>query len=242
MTLHPLIAALRKHKAGVVLIALQIALTLAIVCNAIFIIGQRIDRIQRPTGMNEKNLFMVTQEWVGAPTGDDAGSIDKLDAMQQEDVATLRNLPDVQSAIAINTLPLTNSTWSGGVYLKPTQQHSTAQAAYYFGGAQMIHTLGLKLIAGRDFTDADVHHMGMRDHNEPPVVIVTKALADKLFPHGDSVGKSFYVDNKAPPSTIIGVVARMQVPSVDSWANDWFWNSILVPTRLDTTFARYAIR
>ncbi|MGH8233973.1 MAG: ABC transporter permease, partial [Rhodanobacteraceae bacterium] len=42
--------------------------------------------------------------------------------------------------------------------------------------------------------------------------------------------------------TIIGVVARMQVPSVDSWANDWFWNSILVPTRLDTTFARYAIR
>ncbi|MGH8212002.1 MAG: ABC transporter permease, partial [Rhodanobacteraceae bacterium] len=42
MTLHPILAALRRHKAGVVLIALQIALTLAIVCNAIFIIGQRI--------------------------------------------------------------------------------------------------------------------------------------------------------------------------------------------------------
>ncbi|HUB91989.1 MAG TPA: peptide ABC transporter permease, partial [Dyella sp.] len=46
MTLHPMIAALRKHKAGVVLIALQIALTLAIVCNAIFIIYARIQNVQ----------------------------------------------------------------------------------------------------------------------------------------------------------------------------------------------------
>ena len=34
MTMHPILAALRRHKSGVVLIALQIALTLAIVCNA----------------------------------------------------------------------------------------------------------------------------------------------------------------------------------------------------------------
>ncbi|HEY8683587.1 MAG TPA: peptide ABC transporter permease, partial [Rhodanobacter sp.] len=45
MTLHPILAALRRHKAGVVLISLQIALTLAIVCNAVFIIGQRIERL-----------------------------------------------------------------------------------------------------------------------------------------------------------------------------------------------------
>ncbi|MGH8126085.1 MAG: ABC transporter permease, partial [Rhodanobacteraceae bacterium] len=68
MTLHPILAALRKHKAGVTLITLQIALTLAIVCNAVFIIGQRIERIQRPTGLDEQNLFELTQSWVGAPT------------------------------------------------------------------------------------------------------------------------------------------------------------------------------
>ena len=50
MTLHPLLAALRRHKAGVVLIALQIALTLAIVCNAVFIIGSR---------ARHKNVAMV---------------------------------------------------------------------------------------------------------------------------------------------------------------------------------------
>lgn len=122
MSLHPMIAALRKHKAGVVLIALQVALTLAIVCNAIFIIGQHIERIRRPTGMDERNLFVIVQGWVGAPTGDDPASIDKLDAMQRTDMATLRKLPDVQSAIAINTLPLLSSTWSGDIGLKPGWQ------------------------------------------------------------------------------------------------------------------------
>ncbi|MGH8183831.1 MAG: ABC transporter permease [Rhodanobacteraceae bacterium] len=241
MTLHPILAALGKHKAGVTLITLQIALTLAIVCNAVFIIGQRIERIQRPTGMDERNLFTLTQQWVNAPKGDDAASIDKLDAMQQTDAASLRNLPDVQSAIAINTFPLANSTWSGGIGLKPDQQNETAHAAFYFGGDQMIHALGLQLIAGRDFTAEDVHHMGFRGHNKPPVVIVTKALADKLFPNGDALGKTIYIDREAP-STIVGIIARMSVPSVDSWANDWYWNSVLIPTRLDAPFARYVIR
>ncbi|MDE2271914.1 MAG: ABC transporter permease [Xanthomonadaceae bacterium] len=241
MALHPILAALKKHKAGVTLITLQIALTLAIVCNAVFIIGQRIDRINRPSGLNEKNLFVVTQSWVGAPNGDDQASIDKLDAMQREDVATLRNLPDVQSAIAINTLPLVNSTWSGGVGLKLHQQNSTAQAAFYFGTDKMIPTLGLKLVAGRNFTPAEIGHMGFRGHNRPPIVIVTKALADKLFPKGDALGKTIYIDRDTP-STIIGIIDRMQVPTPDSWANDWFWNSVLIPTRLDATYSRYAVR
>ena len=241
MTLPPILAALKKHKAGVTLITLQIALTLAIVCNAVFIIGQRIDRIERPSGINENNLFLVTQSWVGAPSGDDEASVDKLDAMQQTDVVTLRNLPDVESAIAINTLPLLNSTWSGGIGLKPDQQSSTAQAAFYFGTEEMIPALGLKLVAGRNFTRSDVTHMGFRGHNRPPIVIVTKALADKLFPKGDALGKTIYVDRDAP-STIVGIVERMQVPSPDSWANDWFWNSVLIPTRLDAGFARYAVR
>jgi putative ABC transport system permease protein len=241
MTLHPILAALKKHKAGVTLITLQIALTLAIVCNAVFIIGQRIDRIHRPSGIDEHNLFLITQSWVNAPTGDDQGSVDKLDSMQQADIATLRNLPDVQSAIAINTLPLLDSTWSGGIGLKPAQQNSTAQAAFYFGTDQMIPALGLQLVAGRNFTPADVNHMGFRGHNRPPIVIVTQALADKLFPQGDALGKTIYVDRDTP-STIIGIVARMQVPSADSWASGWFWNSVLIPTRLDANFSRYAVR
>jgi putative ABC transport system permease protein len=246
MKLHPMIAALRRHKAGVVLIALQIALTLAIVCNAIFIIGQRIGRVQRPTGLDEQNLFLVTQQWVGAPSADTPDGVAKLDAMQQEDLAALRGLPGVASAAPINSIPLLNSAWTGTVSLKPdtkfSDRGSNVRTAYYFTDEQAQAALGVKLVAGRNFTAAEVQHQGFRDNLPRPVVIVTKALADRLFPRGDAVGKTIYSDGSSTPSTIVGVVARMQVPSTSSWANDFTWNSTLIPTRLDGGFARYVVR
>ena len=47
LQIKPILAALKRHKAGTILIAMQIALTLAIVCNAMFIISQRIETISR---------------------------------------------------------------------------------------------------------------------------------------------------------------------------------------------------
>ncbi|MBS0571182.1 MAG: ABC transporter permease [Proteobacteria bacterium] len=242
MTIHPLLAALRRHKAGVVLIALQIALTLAIVCNAIFIIGSRIERIHRPTGLDESNLFMVAQSWVGAPTGDDQATTDKLDSLLQADLATLRNLPDVQSATPISSLPLANSTWSGGVSTKPDEKNEPAQVIYYFGGKDLLKTLGVKLAAGRDFTDAEIGNRAFRAPNKTAITIVSQAMADKLFPNHDALGKTIYFDGSSTPTTIIGIVERLQASSVDSWANDFAWNTALVPTRLDGNFSRYAVR
>lgn len=246
MTLHPILAALRKHKAGVVLIALQIALTLAIVCNAVFIIGQRIERVNRPTGLNESNLLLVSQQWVGAPSGDDLGSIEKLDSLQLTDLAALRAMPGVQSVTPINSLPLLNSSWNGAVDLKPGNTsegsfHGT-RTSYYFSDDQALSTLGLRLVAGRNFTVAEVQHRGFRDQVEPSLVMLTKALGDKLFPKGDALGKVIYLNGAATPTTIIGLLERMQVPGTGSWTNDFVWNAVLVPTRLNANFARYAVR
>ncbi len=244
MKLHPMIAALRRHKAGVVLIALQIALTLAIVCNAVFIIGERVARVNRPTGLDENNLFLVTQQWVGAPSGDDPASVDKLDNMQQTDLAALRAMPDVASVAPVNSVPLLNSSWNGSLALKPASQlgAGNGRTTYYFTDEQGLATLGLKLVAGRSFTAADVEHRGFRDQREPSIVMLTKALADKLFPDGSALGKVVYLDGGSTPSTIIGLVDRLQVPGTGSWTNSFVWNSTLVPTRINANFSRYAVR
>ena len=243
MKLHPILAALRRHKAGVVLIALQIALTLAIVCNAIFIIGQRIERVNRPTGLDESNLFWISQQWVGAPSADAAAGVEKLDAMQREDLAALRNLPGVASVAPINSLPLRNSSWTGSVSLKPGAEaggNGNVRTAYYFTDEQVLPTLGVRLVAGRAFNAGDVQHQGFRDSPPRPVVIITQALADKLFPQGSAVGKVIYSDGSSAPSTVIGVVARLQTPAVGT--SDFAWYSTLVPTRLNANFANYAVR
>ena len=244
MTLHPMIAALRKHKAGVVLIALQIALTLAIVCNAIFIIYARVENVRRPTGLDESNLFIITQQWVGAPSGDDAASLQKLDSMQREDLDALRGLADVQSVAPVNSLPLYPSSWNGSISLNPGDdlRAGKARSTYYFGDEQLLKTMGLHLIAGRNFTAADVSNKGMRDPAEPSVVIITKALADKLYPQGDALGKVIYLDGGRKPTTVIGEVERLQVPSVGSWTSSFVWNSTIEPLRLNANFSRYVVR
>lgn len=243
MSIHPMIAALRKHKAGVVLIALQIALTLAIVCNAVFIIGQRVERVNRPTGLNEDNLFLVTQQWVGAPSSDDPDGVEELDAMQREDVAALSNIPGVESVASINSLPLLRSSWNGSAALKPGQEvRSNVRTTYYFSDAQVLSTLGVQLVAGREFTAAEIAHVGFREQHERPIAIVSQALGDALFPQGGAVGQSIYLDGSDAPTTIVGVVERLQTPSPRGFGLSFVWNSVILPIRLDAYFTRYAVR
>jgi putative ABC transport system permease protein len=241
MKLHPILAALRRHKAGVTLITMQIALTLAIVCNALFIIGQRIERLDRPTGIIEKELFRISQGWVGAPTGDSAAVTEKLDELQRTDLDALRRVPDVESVAAVSSLPLAASLWTGGVTLTPDEKKSVVTAAFYFGDAQVVPTLGLRLIAGRNFTAAEINHYTIHDPRKPPVIIVTKAVADQLFSKGDALGKTVYLNN-GTPSAIVGIVAQMQTPTTETWGSDWAYNSVLEPVRLDGAVSNYAVR
>jgi putative ABC transport system permease protein len=181
-----------------------------------------------------------------APSGDDAASVEKLASLQLTDLAALRALPGVASVAPVNSLPLLNSSWNGAVDLKPGDagqgSFNGTRTTYYFSDEQALATLGLRLVAGRNFTAGEVGHRGFRDQGEPALVILTKALGDKLFPKGDALGKVIYLNGATTPSTIIGMVERMQVPGTGSWTNAFVWNATLVPTRLDANFSRYAVR
>lgn len=241
MSMHPMIAALGKHKASVVLIVLQVALTLAIVCNAIFIIGARAERITRPTGLDEDDLFLVTQQWVGI--GASMDTMERLDAMQREDLAVLRSLPEVASATPINSLPLLNSAaWNGGIGLKPDQSGPTINASFYFADDAALPTLGVKLASGRGFSASDVRHIPLGDTHLPPTIMVSQQVADTLFPAGDALGKSVYLDGSSSPALIVGIVSRLQTPGTNDYSSSFAYNSVLLPTRLNSTFSRYAVR
>lgn len=245
MTVHPILAALRKHKSGAFLIALQIALTLAIVCNAVFIIAGRAERVQRPTGLDENNLILLTQQFVDAPTGSDPDSVRQLDNLILQDLSVLRQVPGVQSVAPVNSVPLLQSSWNGGVSTTPggsIRSGGHTMSTFYFTDQNGLATLGLNLVAGRNFRASEIGHATMRSSIRAATVLITQALADKLFPDGHAVGKSIYVNGHTEPSTVLGIVQRMQSPSVDEWAESFTWNGVILPQRMDIYFSRYAIR
>ncbi|ULU27294.1 ABC transporter permease [Dyella terrae] len=233
MQIKPILSALRRHKAGTFLIAMQIALTLAIVCNALFIIHQRVAHLSEPTGIDEPNIFVIKSEWVGAPNSA------RLDAMIREDLQVLRQVPGVQNVTPSNSYPLRGSGWDDSVKLKPDQLQDSSGATIYFGDQNFIDTLGLKLVAGRNFRADEIGHMDLRYKLAPPVVIVTKALAQKLFPGEDAVGKTIYLIGG--PGTIVGVVDLLQAQSVERWASDFAYRSVIIPERLTISLGTFYI-
>jgi putative ABC transport system permease protein len=236
VNVYPILVALRRHKAAVILIVSQIALTLAIVANAFFNIGHTIERMSRPTGVEEPGLIWILQKLPTQSGGDDATAIERLDALQRTDLETLRKLPDVQDVAASTSIPQLQGNDAGDISLSADRKGKLVRAAYYYGDEHLRATFGLHLIAGRDFVATEIQH----GHASPgsSVVIVSKPVADQLFPGGDALGQKVYQDGK--PATIVGIVERLHTPmSKDS---SWALNSVIEPLRADVLWAGYVAR
>jgi putative ABC transport system permease protein len=235
MEIRPILSAMRRNKVGAILIAVQIAITLAILCNALFICEQRVTSSKRPSGANEADVFVIGNQWVGNPPD--------LSARLQGDLAALRSMPGVVDAYASNSFPLNDGGSTTAVSLLPDQENPTALAALYFADEHTLQGLGLKLIAGRNFTSAEVaDKAGYTDLVQPPGLIITRTLAEKLFPNANAVGQSIYDEARREKTPIIGVIDRLQVPWVDGWGNNFFDNSILEPFHLVVPRYFYIVR
>jgi putative ABC transport system permease protein len=235
LQIQPILAALKRHKAGTLLIAMQIALTLAIVCNATFIIRERLARVARPTGMVETNLLAIQNRFVGNETT-------SSEPLVKADLAALRQLPGVVDATAINSYPLRGGGWSMGVQLDPDAKKPITASTLYFADDHALATMGLKLVAGRNFRADEISWKDAQEVEAPAQIIVTKALADKVFPDGSALGKNVYIMGTPKPSTIIGIVERLQTPWNGTFADSFMEHSVLLPIQLTGSFGSYLIR
>lgn len=225
MELRPILSAMRRNKLGAALIGMQMALTLAILANGLTLIEQRLMWSNRPTGIDEPDIFAVSSE-----------SLDHSQdpaARQAADLAALRSLSGVVDAYATNSYPLQGGGQSESVNLTPDQKIPTADTAYYFGDEHALHTLGLKLIAGRNFTAEEIADRSTTAIPPANGLIVTQALAKKLFPAGNALGQSIFVESGKVSSPIIGIVDRLQTPfaSVAGFGGSFANNSVLAPYR-----------
>ena len=208
MDIRPILSTLLRHKTAAALIVLEIALSCAIICNALFLIGGRVDRLNIVSGVAEDEVVRVQLTGIG----EDADAA----ALTRSDLALLRGLPGVKSASVSNQVPFVSSSWNTSVQMKPDQEQPTMNATMYMSDNQFLDSLGLKLIAGRKFGADDMIEFAALDAPGStvriPSVIITQSMADKLFPGQSAVGKSFY-SGSDDPIRVIGVVEHLVRPS-----------------------------
>jgi putative ABC transport system permease protein len=210
MAMSPILSALLRNKTGAVLVAVQVALSLAILPNALHIVNVRQEVAARPSGIaDESSVFYVSSRYLTRESAEyDA-------AVQQREVALLRAISGVASVATTSQMPLSNSGSNNSVSLDRKQVNQSASAATYRTADSLVATWQLKLVEGRDFTKADILEADVETSKEyPKTVIITKALADKLWPGQSAIGRTllFGVGEKANSTQVVGVVERLQKP------------------------------
>jgi putative ABC transport system permease protein len=233
MQVRPIVSTLARHKLAATLIVLEIALTCAIVCNAVFLISQRVARTDRPSGIAEDELGQITLTGIGKKAD--------AKALTAQDIAALRAIPGVKQVASSNMIPFGNSSWNDSVSTIKDDPNGTNVSTWM--GRDVLETLGVRLLAGHAFASSDYVDIEAVLNKTARLsgVIITRSLADKFFPAGDALGKSLYVVG-TEPVTVIGIIDDLIRPN-DFGKPDRAYYSILTPIEMPyTASGRYVLR
>jgi putative ABC transport system permease protein len=232
MEFGPIWRAALRNKTGALLVVLQVALTMALVINAVAIAQERAKLMARPSGVDEPNIFHVNSAGFAADFNP------KLTI--EEDLRQLRGLPGVQAAVALNAVPMSGSGWSMSLRTVPGAESESVGAAVYMVDEQGLDAFGVKLIAGEMFAPSDVTWREPANSGWPEKTILSRRLAEVMFPDDENygVGEIVYI-NDTQPMTVVGVIEQLQAP----WTG---WNnveqSMLVPQRFANNSTAYLVR
>jgi putative ABC transport system permease protein len=228
MDILPIFKTLSRHKVIMWLLMLEIALSCAIVCNGVFLIVQRMQHMDMPSGIAEHDLVQIQQAPIAPPP-------DRY-ARAREDLAALQQIPGVQAVGMTNQVPFGGASSNGNVMLTPTQPHPTLNAATYFG-EDLVPAFGLHLTSGRDLGPDDYVNAGTvlkslaegSGKNFPMPTLISQALASRLWPQQNPLGKLIWL---APQANfrVVGVVATLARANAYNTATAQY--SMIIPVHM----------
>lgn len=231
LQIKPIMSMLMRSKSGPLLLLVQIILSVAIVANASFIITERVGLMSRDSGIAEAEVFDL----------DIYNFDDGMEPISQtkRDIEIIRNLDGVKAATVSSMTPLSGGGWSSNFSYGTSKEDrvDAANAPLYYGDEQMISTLGLKLVEGRNFYPDEVATGGPELAS---LLIVSQAYAQETFGDESPIGKVMYrgeIGNQ--PMKIIGVVERLQGAWVD---NNNLERGMIINVELAAAFSRILVR
>jgi putative ABC transport system permease protein len=200
------------------LVATEVALTLVTLAGA----GVMIVSVSRLLGVNPgldpKNVLVAEMSlpqadlYYGPP--DHAGFCRALDAQ-------VRSIPGVIAVSAIGHLPIAGGSAgrSFGVEGQPDPgPERRPGAGYTVACPNLLRTLGITLLAGREFIEQDAV-------GAPGAALINQAMAQRYWPKGDAVGKRFKiggVNTDNPWLTVVGIYDNVRQGGLDRDPRPWF--------------------
>lgn len=228
MEFRPILSSLLRNKTGPILVAMQVALSLAILANALHVVDERRTVAARPSGMQDETaVFHLAVRSLKQDVPE------QMLADIKRELDVLRAVPGVVAVSQVSQMPLSRSGNSSSISIDRRQQRESLAASTYSADEALVRTLGLKLVEGRDFQPHEVLDVDeSKSQQRPGIAIISKPMGDKLWPGESAVGKTFYFGSGdgADGVQVIGVVERLQ--TAHALIGDEGEFSVIEPTRL----------
>ena len=230
MEIRPILASLRKHRIPALLIVLEIALACAVLCNAVFMIGQRMADIHWPNAIDEQGISVVTVN----------GTDPKLVASDiPRNLAALRGITGVTAATAATSMPLDQNPALSGFTTTPDGK-TTVNTSVYFLGSDGAQAMGLHLLQGRWFNADEYADSGLKDFSSTGhVALVTQSDARRLWPGQNALGKTLYTN--ATGWTVVGVIADVLAQDPRFSGPGGKYSSVFYPLHPDGMMGDYVL-
>ena len=170
----PMLSSLMRNKTGAILVALQIAVTLAIVINSLYIIVQRVEKMNRDPGIDVANVIIIDVRGFG----DDFNVVDSI----SNDINLIKSIPGVVAATVSNHAPLSGSGSGTGLRTVADETVLPVSTGRYRWSEEGLEALGVELSRGRNFYPEEVNYvLPATNPPAPGSVLITQDLADELF-------------------------------------------------------------
>ena len=199
------------------LVVAELAFALMLLVGAGLLARSVVRLLDVDVGFNANNLLTMEINSVGPRYQTNEAVFDYHDKVRE----AVRNLPGVVGVGVVNMLPLGGNFDTYGVLAmdKPLANPDDAPSGdRYVVSTDYLRTMGIRLVAGRMFTDAEE-----RDTTNM-VALVSQALAARLWPGESPLGKRIRMGGPNPPwRTVVGVTGNVRHTGLDAKVTEQFY-------------------
>ncbi|HEX6771131.1 MAG TPA: ABC transporter permease [Acidobacteriaceae bacterium] len=198
-----------------VVVALQMALCLTLLVAAGLLVRTLSNLQNTPLGFKSNGLvaFGINPQ--------QARTVNESIAFYQRLLGSLRALPGVEAVSLSENRP--GSGWSNNDGVPMIDGHKPPNSDGEQGlirlnnvGPDFFHTLGIPILAGRDFADADTRHAA-------GVAIVNQTFAQRFLPNQDPVGHNIGKRDWTQHAQIVGVVKDHKYTGITEHTIPMLW-------------------
>jgi predicted permease len=184
---------MHKARLSSILVVAQVAMSLLLlVCAGLFIRSVRLAQQFNP-GFNPHHVLLDDYDLSGLDYDKTSGT-----QFHRQLYDTLQTIPGVDSATIADSVPLGFDSESYAIQAEGyvPQPHESMDVQYADIGPNYLRAMQIPLLAGREFTPADIR-------SSQPVAVVNETFVRRYWPHSEPIGEKLHADGTW--FTVVGV-------------------------------------